>query len=91
VFCSLTSVIRQKLSIGQQQVYFSAVGFGDDVRPPQCSFALGGFFCQDMAGTGFTVKNFSAAGFFKPFGRRSIGFNFWHNFFSSILNIALIM
>jgi hypothetical protein len=44
-----------------------------------------------MAGTGLPVNNFSAAGFFKPFGRRSIGFNFGHNFFSSILNIALIM
>ena len=49
------------------------------MRLPQCSFALGGFFGQDMAGTGFTVNNFSAAGFFKPFGRRSIGFNFGHN------------
>jgi hypothetical protein len=58
---------------------------------PQCSFALGSFFCQDMAGTGFPVNNFSTTGFFKPFGRRSIGFNFGHNFFSSILNIALIM
>jgi hypothetical protein len=61
------------------------------VRLPQSSFALGGFFCQNMAGTGFPVNNFSTAGFFKPFGRRSIGFNFGHNFFSSILNIALIM
>jgi len=54
------------------------------VRLPQFSFTLGGFLCQDMAGTSFPINNFSGAGFFKTLGGRAIGFNFGHEFFSLI-------
>jgi hypothetical protein len=74
-FCPLTSV---NLSIGQQQPYFSLVGFGNDVGLPQGAFPFGGFLGQDMATVGFSKDKFPGAGFLKPFGSGTIGFNFGH-------------
>jgi hypothetical protein len=40
--------------------------------------ALGGFFRKHMAGTGFSINDFTGARFFKPFGSRPICFDFGH-------------
>jgi hypothetical protein len=37
------------LSIGQQQAYFSFVGFGNNIWLPQRSFSFGGLLGQNMA------------------------------------------
>jgi hypothetical protein len=65
-------------SIGQQKPDFPAVGFGNEVRSAQRTFALGGFFGQNMAGAGFSIDNFPRAGHFKTLGSRTICFYFRH-------------
>jgi len=67
-----------RLSVGQQQPNFSSVGFGNDIWLPQGTFPLGGFLGQDMAGVGFSKDKLPGAGFLKPFGSSTIGFNFGH-------------
>jgi len=70
--------LYQALSVGKQQLYFSCIGFVNNVRSAQCPFALCRFFCQDVAGVGLSVDNFTGARFFKSLCRRSVCFYFRH-------------
>jgi hypothetical protein len=36
-----------------------------------------------MVGAGFSVDDFTGAGFFKSLGCSAIGFDFWHDYFLS--------
>ena len=73
-----TVLLSLVLSVGQQQPNFSVVRFGNDIWLPQRTFSFGGFLGQDMAAVWFPVNKLPGAGFFKPFGSRTIGFNFRH-------------
>jgi hypothetical protein len=77
------------LSVGQQQPNFSLVGFGNDVGPPQGTLSFGGFLGQDMAGMGFSKDKLPGAGFLKPFGSGTIGFNFGHRFSPSPAGLSI--
>ena len=49
----------------------------------QRPFSLGGLFRQNVIGSGFSIDNFTGAGFFKPLGCSAVGFDFWHDYFLS--------
>ena len=49
----------------------------------QRPFSLGGLFRQNMIGSGFSIDDFTGAGFFKALGCRAIRFDFRHDLFLS--------
>jgi hypothetical protein len=71
-------VLGVALSVGQQQLQLSLVGFVDDLAEPQASFPLSGLFGQDVACMGFPENELSGACFFEAFGCCTIGFDFRH-------------
>jgi hypothetical protein len=71
-------VLDVALSVGQQQLQFSLVGFVDDLAEPEASFPFSGLFGQDVACMGFPENEFSGACFFEALGCCTIGFDFRH-------------